>query len=373
MLPKFLLTICFQNRLPKDYEILDGLSPTFDERLPVFLERVKQFPSCIFTIILPEGIKQEHLAAIRSFLSGKVTSSANIRLHCVQRELSLPQASPFFEHRFWDNNKLRSRPTENSVWRQSATGANAPIEEATVVVSVSCCAGKTRYIRDEMQRLSLSEPGPSDIATLAVHEKSNGDNLTMSISTKLLLETPTKILHISVLSIPSSGIERAVWLREMNRFFFEFFILRVLHDSRSHTSSFIGRSRWCLFVELPSWEVTPEGCNDWLRSNIPVLALVSRLRIPSELFHVSEEARRVCTYLRAIEDGSINDQYEPGGAKQIVFVLDQSGSMEYEVVQNRSQLSVATDYALQVFDSHVHVDDVSLGLCFHFEYAISSY
>ena len=34
--------------------------------------------------------------------------------------------------------------------------------------------------------------------------------------------------------------------------------------------------------------------------------------------------------------------------------------VEYEVARNKTQLSAATDCALEVFDSHVQVDDVRI-------------
>lgn len=346
---------CNQNRLPMDFEILDSLS---DERLVVFLERVKQFSSSfIFTILIPDGARKEYIGIIRSFLTSKATVEGNMRLHCLQHEPALPQASPFFDHRVWTNDSYaHMKPTEHLVWKDCLVGGRSSIDEVTVVASDSCCAGKTRHIRSYLEEHVANN---TEIGTITVHEKSDANALIGAMASKFS-GNGTKALHISILSIPApeSGT-RVIWFEQLNVFFFQLLALGVLHNKRSNKSVYVGLGRWYLYVEFPSHEVSVGNCMDWLRTKIPILALTCKVESPSVLVQIDDATRRVCTYLRAYEDGSINNRFNPEARKQIVFVLDQSESMEYEVSQNKTQLSAATDYALMMFDSHVQVDDVS--------------
>ena len=82
------------------------------------------------------------------------------------------------------------------------------------------------------------------------------------------------------------------------------------------------------------------------------------VRSPSE-FEIDSKANRVCTYLRAFSDGTINRKFAPL-SKRIVFVLDESGSM------SGSKANQAVNSIIQLFDSHVQIGDVSGCTVLHF-------
>jgi hypothetical protein len=110
-----------------------------------------------------------------------------------------------------------------------------------------------------------------------------------------------------------------------------------------------------MLVELPSEEGT--SALEWLWRHIPVLAICGTVHEPPKDFAIDEEARRVCTYLRAYDNGTINRKLN--SAKQIVFVLDVSQSMESIVGGGKSALTVAVENAITIFDSHIQPGDVS--------------
>ena len=284
-----------------DYEILDGLSTHFSERLPVFLERAKLFTSSCFVILNIEKIKKDDVAAIRSFLTRKDAALEKLRLHCIQRESTLPQASPLFAHRGWTNDKRVGMPHLGcSTWRERIVDDDS-IKGATLVVSSSCCTGKTRYIRAQ-QELLEETADRSEIGTITVHESSTADDLAGALASKFSNADLERSLHLSILSIPKGGSEiRAVWLQQLNKFFFALFVLRVLHHSKSSFHVENGKCR--VFVEFPSNEVTVENCGEWVQTNIPILGLVCEPHEPTALFQIAQEARRVCTYLGSYEDG----------------------------------------------------------------------
>lgn len=97
-----------------------------------------------------------------------------------------------------------------------------------------------------------------------------------------------------------------------------------------------------------------------LRDHVPILSYCGLhvLQPPSE-FSIDEKARRVATYLRAYDDGSIDRKFNSTPAnKSIFFVLDKSGSMN-SIIDSRTSFQAASESMLSVFNSHIRVMDVS--------------
>ena len=90
-----------------------------------------------------------------------------------------------------------------------------------------------------------------------------------------------------------------------------------------------------------------------MSKHIPCVLLCGSLETPPTRLILDDQTRRVCTYLRAYENGTIDRKFEPVQQRRILFVLDKSGSMA------GSALSVATDNALRIYDTHINAGDVS--------------
>jgi uncharacterized protein YegL len=317
------------------------------------LSRVGVFPMNKFTILNLEKVGKRHLRAIRDSVGG----SSKIRLHLVQREPVLSVAIPVYENIVWGSDTCNGTTITPRSW-QSLKDGNGSVRSATLVVSSSCCAGKTRFIRRQQEDMATADP-KAEIGIVTVHERSTAASLATAIASKFSMKNNQKSLHISVLSIPRLADEslRASFIHQLNRFFLDLFVLGSLHHSDSQ--QFLLRGEWQVFVELPTNEVSSDNALEWSRAHVPLLALACRLHEVSNLFEIDRETRRVCVYLQALDDGSINNKFEPSTRKQIIFVLDQSESMEMEIFDdpNKTQLSMATDCALRIFDSHCNNDD----------------
>jgi hypothetical protein len=138
----------------------------------------------------------------------------------------------------------------------------------------------------------------------------------------------------------------------MNHFLFSLLVLKNL-SGEDFTSTFsLAAATWCIYIELPSSDGYQYSPEQWLWTHFPVIAACGKFTSPRPEFAIDSEARRVCTYLRAFEDGTINRKFEEGANKRMVLVLDCSGSMEDVPFQT------AVRNAADIFDSHVVDGDV---------------
>ena len=117
----------------------------------------------------------------------------------------------------------------------------------------------------------------------------------------------------------------------LNYVFYSLLMTRSVYDSSSKQSFHLGKRRWDFFVELQAF-LSPT--NDLQRETrkklsqfIPILAHCSSIRESLPLFEIDEETRRVCTYLRAYDNGTIDRKFQKHEPKQVIFVVDESGSM----------------------------------------------
>jgi hypothetical protein len=331
-----------QNRLPYSFEVLDGAVPCTQERLSLFLDRVKAFPSLRFTIISAEKLSSHNLEMLVAFLSDREVGSLGICFHCIQRGDSLIHTAPWIEGRSWD---AESPKDLKHNWSKSITEKI----EVMVVAGAHTGTGKTRFIR-EQQKARLENMPNAQSASTVIHEKSSIFSLVRTLRRKFRSTQGKCALHISFAFIPFDRMLHEDWLREINHFFFSMIVLRHVYDPIAATSfSFTGE--WELFIELPG--TVCEDADSWLKRNIPTIYLCAILRNPGKLFVLDDEARRVCTYLRAYENGTINRRYEGAAKKRIVLVLDTSGSMGGIPYRD------AICNAVNIFDSHVVEGDVS--------------
>ena len=93
---------------------------------------------------------------------------------------------------------------------------------------------------------------------------------------------------------------------------------------------------------------------------MPILACCATFEGPNEEYDIDEKARRVCTYLRAYDNGTIDRKFNSiPTKKQLLFVIDKSGSMGQQMGNGKSALDVAIDNAIRIVDSHLQTEDVS--------------
>jgi len=234
------------------------------------------------------------------------------------------------------------------------------IESITVVTSKSSGTGKTRYIRE---RLAAVERGKgARVGVINIHEGVTLTTLVAAMVSKFPRPCQKNAVCFCFTLMATDREADNSWM-DVNQFFISLIVCRSVHDPISASSFFLVSGQWDVFIELQG---LPSGVHNtsqhpraWLRRFVPILAHCAQLVEPPKEYVVDAAARRVCTYLRAYDNGTINRTFEPYRRKCVVFVLDESGSMEAKVGA-RSALGVATDNALKLLDSHVQVDDVSI-------------
>jgi hypothetical protein len=349
----------YKDRLPEEFEVLDGLVDGTSEKLSVFLNRVKIFRSGTFAVLNIEALDSSLLEAILSFLSDSSISGEGIRLHLIQREGSMLHSSPWIRGVRWEPEELSAYV--ESDWKTLILN-QIDINEVSVVWSPQSGAGKTRYIQQKLSDGAVND-STVESAKVTVHERSTIKSLTQDLATKFSQGTGTKAVHLNLAYLPTmtGGDESVHWIASLNRFFFSLMALRFVRDSESALSFHLGEANWRIYVELPnlgSDNNTIDSVSAWLRTHVPVLHLSCTLETPPTRLVIDSETRRVCTYLRAYEDGTIDRKFEPHTHRGIVLVFDRSGSMGWDF-GNATALSIATDNALRIFDSHVGVGDVS--------------
>jgi hypothetical protein len=319
------------------------------EKMCIFLDRALAYPQFIFTIMNADQLDSNATESLMSFLSDHDVSTKGVNLHVIQRG-DLIHASPWVSHRSWE--KGDSSADCQSSWLPRIVDGRV-IEKLLIVTSDTSGSGKTRMIRRNMRR-SLQADTACQTASITIHERSTVEQLVKSLRTRFKGNKGTRALHISFSYLPRDITQYRRWVIEMNHFFFSLLVLKAVSTENFASTFSLTASRWCLYIELPSFDGQQFSLMQWLRIHIPVLATCGREVHPKQQFSIDAETRRVCTYLRARDDGTINRKYEECANKRIVVVLDCSGSMRGTPFQT------AVRNAAAVFETHVGNGDVCL-------------
>lgn len=342
--------------MPEAFEVFDGLVDGTREKLSVFLERVKTFRSHTFTILNVEALDGKLLEVILSFLSNPGVALEGIRLHLIQREGSILHSSPWTRGMRWESDE--HHVDHQSAWRASILD-QVHINQVSVVWSPRSGAGKTRFIHQEMTENIRRDFGAESFK-ITIHERSTIATLTKDLVSKFSQASAAGSVHFNLTCLPTIDDDASMhWVECLNHFFFSLLVLRYVRDSDSAVSFHLP-SCWNVFVEVPNSEFrsTSASVTEWLQRNVPILLLCGTLVTPPNRLEIDEETRRVAIYLRAFDDGTIDRKFEPRQQRRIILVLDRSGSMQ-ALLGNGTALSVATDNALRIYDTHIRVGDVS--------------
>ncbi len=274
----------------------------------------------------------------------------------MQGRTSILHTAPWVDGKTWDAQLLDLSSSRSDLqWRSwKALVADRGID-LSIIYSARSGSGKSHWIKEQM-RLAEAADKNTRTGSITLHEGTTIHSLVKDLVSCFPPGVKKQVVHFSFVCMPErhqSGSAR--WLADVNHFFFSILELGCAHDPSSPLSFRLGEGEWKIFVELPSEEGS--SAVEWLWRHIPVLAICGTVREPPMDFTIDEEARRVCTYLRAYDNGTINRKLN--SSKQIVFVLDISGSMESIVGGEKSALTVAVENSIAIFDSHIQPGDVS--------------
>lgn len=348
-----ILTIYLKKRLPESFEVLDGRLPWSSQDLDIFLSRVPEFTNHNFVIFHVESLSS--LETILHFLSRNGEVSGDISLHLLQTKSTPLPAFPWIDYHLWDESKVKE-----SVESHNESSQNESIQElhvkcegwikSSMVFTSPSATGKSRYIRSKMNSLDsgttldsihLNEAFSLRVFLEFMHDRFKRDKCTNS-----------RALHFVVSLSPHMDAARKSLIFSINSLFLAFLYIGLIYDPTSGKSFNLRSSFWQIFIEFE------EGCfggrdpHIWLKQNMPVILQSCTVVEPPKLLDIDKVTRRVCTYLRAFDDGTINRKFLPT-RKRILFVLDESGSM------NGAYINAAVDNMINLFKSHVQVGDVS--------------
>lgn len=319
--------------------------------ISLFLERVIAFPDQTFTILQTDQLKAPTQDVIATFLTHHARSVHPMNLHCVQLKDTIIFAPPGVEVRSWDDTTLVHDDAHLPWLRKHTTGEKN--KNTISIVSGSCGSGKTTLIREEMAKLN------ADKASIYIHEDFSMSAAVNSLQTKFAMgKSQHRAIHFGF-SLPADECPQKDLLLSINAFFNSFLLFGIVFDAESGNCFHSGLHQYRIFVEVGCAK-DRGSCQDWFGRYIPVLSGSCDVVIQPPLsYTIDEPTRRVCTYLRAYDNGTIDRKFNPTPTnKKVFFVLDYSESMEIDL-GGRNALEVATDCMLSIFDSHVQEMDVS--------------
>ena len=300
----------------------------------------------------------ERLAAseqelIATFIAQHARSADTMHLHCIQSKDTVLYASPGVSISSWNDSSLNEYYP--SQWLQGCVASNGHVSDITIVFSDSPGSGKTKFIRSQLERANANG---TQVASIYIHEDFTLTKAVEQLRNKFGeggSEETSSHFGLSCDAEPSDEV-----LLSVNHFFNSFLLFGHVYDPTSGDSFYGSSHKWNVFVEMNVYTGDEDAAQVWLREHVPILSYCSLhiLQPPSD-FIIDEKARRVATYLRAYDNGTIDRKFNSTPTnKTILFVLDKSGSM-CATVGGRSRFQVASESMLSVFNSHIRVMDVS--------------
>jgi hypothetical protein len=323
--------------------------------MDLFLQRVKHFPNNTFVIMGTDFLDAKSLEKLFLFVTDKWIVSAGIKLHVLFNNDAVTFSAPWILQQTWgkEDSEHFSTSSKAQVWKNLIID-NTTIASAVVVLSSSPGCGKTRYIRQEMEKNAQGQN--VQIGSLQIHEGSTFSSIVTDLVKKFHERAPFHVLYVSFQFLPTDCNRHHQWLLDINHFFFSFLILQDLYDPSKSRSFSPSRGKWSLFVELPYLgNISP---SEWIQTHIACLQLCATVVKPPNEYVFDEPARQVCKYLRAYSTGTIDRKFGGSTRKRLLFVMDQSGSMNTMLSGGISAFQASINNALEVFDRCIGEGDV---------------
>lgn len=343
-----------QTRCPASFEYLDASCIKSPDHIATFLERVRSFPEHRFVIAYVEQLAASEQELIATFIAKHSKSADTIHLHCIQSKDTVLYASPGVSINAWNDSSVNEYSP--SSWLQECVASKGHVSDITIVFSDTPGSGKTRFIRSELERTNAAG---AQIASIYIHEDFTLTKAVEQLRDKFDEAGSDKSIHFG-LSWSFDSKPSDEFLMSVNHLFNSFLLFGNLYDPTSGNKFYGSFHKWTVFVEMNICAGDEDEAQVWLRDHVPILSYCGLhvLQPPSE-FSIDKKARRVATYLRAYDDGSIDRKFNSTPAnKSMFFVLDKSGSMN-SIIDGRTSFQVASESMLSVFNSHIRVMDVS--------------
>jgi len=205
-------------------------------------------------------------------------------------------------------------------------------------------SGKTHWIRKRILQWTQEDEARA-VCVFSITEAFSLEAVSQKLQRTILKEGSSTQLalcfHLNMGKFRTHEMhEWKALMEKINRFFFSLLVLRSVEDSTGFVFNVPPGSRWEVIVEIPDrighLDEAPADTlsqDDGLWKELPVLASIGTLQRPADAFDLDgENTRLVCKYLKSYQDGTIDELYTSngggyGGPKDVLFVLDASGSM----------------------------------------------
>ncbi|CAM9145735.1 unnamed protein product, partial [Ectocarpus fasciculatus] len=345
-----LLTTIYSDRPPQAYEILWCNSSTSALELEGFLSRVGSHPTGYFTLLQVDRLAPLlQQIVLRLFLDIRDPADSDCRpnfsLHCVETGPSVLQSISWVSS--LKAEELTASISDDDLREKLRWWVNGDGSGHGVQTNIKCYTGptgcgKTYQMRKYLESLKGYEPGTVSIteafslsSTIARMHKIVEDATERNVAIAF---------QINIGKFKVSDERKYLLLMEkISSFFVKLFIVRYVEDPESGVvfSIPLGTNmRFC--VELPdrSGHLEATTSSAPLLDELPLLLLVTDIVNAADCcFDVSDDAKLVCKYLKAYQNGSIDALYgsSGGGAKNVIFVLDNSGSMQGRPLESCKQ------------------------------------
>eukprot|EP01035_Chromulina_nebulosa_P018636 gene18636-24375_t len=158
-------------------------------------------------------------------------------------------------------------------------------------------------------------------------------------------------INIGVMSNKMQFLEL---MNEIDNFMFQLIVLRSVVISNTDIILDIPwGTNWTVALELPNLKDNFIDDSISVRTLLPIVSEIFKIFDADAMsFEIDEMAKHVCKYLQAYESGLIDELYSNSDRRDIVFVLDRSGSMG-----ENNRLDICKSSISKIIDLNLRYDD----------------
>eukprot|EP01047_Picozoa_sp_COSAG01_P012374 COSAG01_NODE_556_length_15526_cov_13.393725_1_plen_5121_part_01 len=350
-----LLQFIFGERAPEPFELLWCAKETTEQMLLAFIERSKHFPECRFVLLQVELMAPalQHVL-LRQLLTMRDMTKQGSDGH----NLSWVETGPcVLQSASWISPKAADQvckdidlDTHLSSW---VFGSDCVLGTCKSEGGITCFhgpygSGKTYQIR---KRLAALGEQHVHTCTVSITEAFSFGGVARQLSQALRIALDGSSRGDVIMAVYFSinlgkfkGVELRQWsdlMQLISKFFFSLLVLRSVEDpSTGDCFNVPPGANLQVFVEIPDRQghLEVQGARrssssliEEIVAEVPILAAIGDFRDAAQAeFDINDEALHVAKYLKADQDGTIDQLYGGAGAsgpKDVLFVLDDSGSM----------------------------------------------
>jgi hypothetical protein len=335
-----LILAIFGENAPAPYEILWCSKITSHRSLLAFMECVRQNPSRKFALLQVDLLTQaQQSTLLKLLLKARESHNALANLHCIETgPCALKSAS-------WITPRIVEEVC-GDVELGSGLQTWAFRDNSIKMGGVTCFQGPPGSGKTYQMRKQLASAYLEDVkCTVSITEECALTDIVFKLYAAVLqaVEEGGNLVFCFQINIGKfKHSERGGWdalMQRINKFFFDLLILHSVYDpSSGEVFNLPPGNKLSVLVEIPDRaghleeESGMDNCSG-LDIELPVLAAVGKAFIASKSpFDISDEALHVAKYLKAFENGSIDNLFDAHATSaDVCFLMDLTSSMSSHI------------------------------------------